>query len=54
MVWSVQAIRRRRLWPGGFRLRPWQGATGIALLLGYWGVRMALHYRLGIAAFPSP
>ena len=54
LVWSVQAIRRRRIWPGGLRLRAWQGAAGIGLLLGYWGVRMVLHYRLGIQAFPSP
>lgn len=53
-MWSVQAIRRRRIWPGGLRLRAWQGAAGIGLLLGYWGVRVVLHYRLGIPAFPSP
>ncbi|SBO44901.1 DUF2752 domain-containing protein [Cyanobium sp. NIES-981] len=51
LVWSVQAIRRRRLAPRG--LRPWHGAVVLAVLLGYWGLRLVMHYGMGLAAFPS-
>lgn len=51
MLWSVEAIRQRRLVPRG--LKGWQVATTTAALLTYWGLRLLLHYGLGITAFPS-
>ncbi|MFQ6538444.1 MULTISPECIES: DUF2752 domain-containing protein [Aphanothece] len=52
LVWSVQAIRQRRLVPRGL-LRAWHGAVALAVLLGYWGVRLLLQFGLGLPAFPS-
>nr|WP_259737041.1 DUF2752 domain-containing protein [Synechococcus sp. CS-1329] len=51
VLWSIEAIRTRRLRPRG--LRGWQVAAATAGLLGYWGLRLLLHYGLGLAAFPS-
>nr|WP_071778306.1 DUF2752 domain-containing protein [Cyanobium sp. PCC 7001] len=51
VVWSVQAIRQRRLMPRG--LLPWHGAVLLVVLLGYWAVRLALQFGLGIPVFPS-
>jgi hypothetical protein len=51
ILWSVQAIRQRRLMPR--RLRAWHGAVVLVVLLGYWAVRLALQFGLGLPAFPS-
>jgi len=51
LVWSVQAIRRRRLYPQG--LQAWHVVAASLGLLAYWGLRMGLSYGLGLAAFPS-
>jgi hypothetical protein len=51
LLWSAQAIRQRRLVPRG--LRTWHGAVALAVLLGYWGVRLVLRFGLGLPAFPS-
>ncbi|MCT0247987.1 DUF2752 domain-containing protein [Synechococcus sp. CS-205] len=51
VLWSVEAIRQHRLVPRG--LKGWQVATTTAALLTYWGLRLLLHYGLGITAFPS-
>lgn len=51
VIWSVAAIRRRRL-----ALPPpaaWQVAAVCGVLMVYWGVRMGVTYGLGIPAFPS-
>jgi hypothetical protein len=51
LVWSVLAIRRRRLIPVG--LRAWPLGTAAIGLVAYWGLRLTLTYGLGIAAFPT-
>lgn len=51
LVWSVQAIRRRRLYPQG--LQAWHVVAVSLGLLAYWGLRMGLTYGLGRPAFPS-
>ncbi|MCP9839111.1 DUF2752 domain-containing protein [Synechococcus sp. J7-Johnson] len=51
VVWSLEAIRQRHLVPHW--LRGWQVVTATAALLGYWSLRLLLHYGLGITAFPS-
>ena len=51
VVWSVLAIRRRRLLP--FRLRaPAVVLSGLALL-GYWSVRLVLQFGFGVPAFAA-
>ncbi len=51
LVWSVQALRTRRLFP--LRVRGSQLAlTAVALLL-YWAGRMVLSFALGRNAFPA-
>ena len=52
LVWSVAAIRRRRLVP--FRLRGSLLALVCLGLLGYWLMRLILHYRFGVDAFGAP
>ncbi|MCT0224438.1 DUF2752 domain-containing protein [Synechococcus sp. CS-1328] len=51
LVWSVVSIRSRRLVPLQLEGRHLV-VISVALLL-YWGVRMALHYGLGLPAFPT-
>jgi hypothetical protein len=51
ILWSVDAVRRRQLYPRG--LEAWHLALLSAALLIYWGGRLALHFGLGLAAFPS-
>jgi len=51
ILWSVDAIRQRMLYPRG--LAAWHlGLLSSALLL-YWAGRMVLHFGLGFTAFPS-
>ena len=54
--WSITAIRQRRLLPTGLtrslRNRPIVVGAGGGLL-GYWLLRLALQFGLGLAAFPS-
>lgn len=51
LVWSVQAIRRRQLYPPG--LKAWHVVAASLGLLAYWGLRMGLRYGLGLPTFPS-
>jgi len=51
VLWSLQAIRRRRLFPTG--LQAWQLGLASLALLTYWGVRMVLQFGFGLAAFPA-
>ena len=51
VLWSVQAIRTKRLYPKG--LEAWHLVAAALALLTYWTVRMGLTYGLGIQAFPS-
>lgn len=51
ILWSVDAVRRRQLYPRG--LEAWHLALFSAALLIYWGGRLTLHFGLGLAAFPS-
>jgi hypothetical protein len=51
ILWSVDALRRRQLYPRG--LKAWHLVVFSAALLIYWGVRLALHVSLGLEAFPS-
>ena len=51
IVWSVQAIRRRRFYPQG--LEAWHLVGAVLALVAYWGARMGLNYGLGIQAFPN-
>ena len=51
VIWSVAAIRRRRLALPA--LAAWQVAAVCGGLVVYWGVRMGVTYGLGIPAFPS-
>ena len=44
ILWSVDAVRG---------LEAWHLALFSAALLIYWGGRLALHFGLGLAAFPS-
>ncbi len=50
LVWSVQALRSRRLIPKG--LRGSQLALAGAALLIYWTARIGMTYALGRSAFP--
>lgn len=50
LVWSVQALRSRRLIPKG--LQGSQLALVGAALLIYWTARMGMTYALGRPAFP--
>ncbi len=49
LVWSVLAIRRRRLLP--FRLRARVVVLSGLALLGYWSVRLVLQFGFGVPAF---
>ncbi len=51
ILWSVDALRRRQLYPRG--LKAWHLVVFSAALLIYWGVRLVLHVSLGLEAFPS-
>jgi len=51
ILWSVQAIRTKRLYPKG--LEAWHLVVAALALLTYWAVRLGLNYGLGIQAFPS-
>ena len=51
ILWSVQAIRRRRLYPPG--LEAWHLVVAVLALVAYWAARMGLTYGLGLQAFPS-
>ena len=51
ILWSVDAVRRRQLYPRG--LEAGHLALFSGALLIYWGVRMVLHIGLGLTAFPS-
>lgn len=50
VLWSVQAIRERRLLPRGVEPAPL--VLGSAALLAYWGLRLVQQQVLGIQAFP--
>ena len=51
ILWSVDAVRRRQLYPRG--IEAGHLALFSSALLLYWGVRMVLHFGLGLPAFPS-
>ena len=51
ILWSVDALRRRQLYPRG--LKAWHLVVFSAALLIYWGVRLVLQVSLGLEAFPS-
>lgn len=51
VVWSVQALRRRRLLP--FRLRARAVVLSGLALLGYWSVRLVLQFGFGVRAFAA-
>ena len=51
LLWSVQAIRRRRFYPQG--LEAWHLVGVVLALVAYWGARMGLNYGLGMQTFPS-
>jgi hypothetical protein len=51
VLWSVQAIRTKSLYPKG--LETWHLVVAALALVAYWAVRMGLNYGLGIQAFPS-
>ena len=51
IVWSVQAIRRRRFYPQG--LEAWDLVVAVLAIVAYWAARMGLNYGLGIQAFPN-
>ena len=45
ILWSVDAVRRRQLYPRG--LKAWHLVVFSAALLIYWGIRLVLHVSLG-------
>ncbi len=51
LIWSVWAIRRRRLVPP--RLPAWPLGAVTLGLLAYWGLRLLLQFGLGTPAFPG-
>ena len=51
VVWSIQALRQRRLAPQG--LKRWHAGVLGSTLLAYWGIRAALQYGLGMEVFPA-
>jgi hypothetical protein len=51
VLWSVQAIRTRSVYPKG--LKAWHLVVVAVALLSYWAARMGLTYGLGIQMFPS-
>ena len=51
ILWSVQAIRRRQLYPQG--LQAWHLVVVVLALVAYWAARLGLSFGLGLQAFPS-
>ena len=51
LIWSVQAIRRRRFYPQG--LEAWHLVVVVLALVAYWATRLGLGQGLGIQTFPS-
>jgi len=50
LLWSVQAIRRRRFYPQG--LEAWHWVVVVLGLVAYWALRVGLSQGLGIQTFP--
>jgi len=51
ILWSLQAIRQRELWPRGISSPRLVAAA--ALLAGYWAFRIGMTYGAGINLFPA-
>jgi hypothetical protein len=51
LLWSVQAIRRRRFYPQG--LEAWHLVVVVLGLVAYWAIRLGLSHGLGMRTFPS-
>ncbi|MEI6359618.1 MAG: DUF2752 domain-containing protein [Synechococcus sp. ELA619] len=51
LIWSVQAIRRRRFLPK--ELKAWHLVAFTFGLVAYWAIRMGLSHGLGMQTLPS-
>lgn len=51
VVWSVLAIRQRRLLPVAWPAR--LSTAGAVALVAYWALRLGLHIGLGWSTFPT-